>query len=264
VKALRFGLVRYLNTSPFRCGLGEVESASWVEEVPSRLLPLLEEGAVDAAVLPSLDLLTHPTLATLPGGCIASHGAAYSVRLFSRIPLRSVQAVALDISSRTSSALARILLEERDIHATFVDRPPDLGAMLADADAALLIGDPCMQIDASDLLVTDLGEEWLRLTGLPFVFALWAAQPGADHAALNALISDAKKTGLTQVERIATEEAERLGLDRELCLTYLRDHMHYDLNAPERVGLERFRRLAVKHGLIPNAGAIRLALEESP
>jgi chorismate dehydratase len=235
-----------------------------VDEIPSRLLPLLQHEQVDAAIIPSLDTLAHPTLAALPGGCIASRGAAQSVKLFGRIPLRSAQTVALDASSHTSSALTRIILEERGIHPKLVTMAPDLGQMLAEADAALIIGDPCIQADDSGLLVTDLGEEWARLTGLPFVFALWAARPEADHAALDAVIGEAKQTGLGQLERIVAEESERLGLDPELCLTYLRDHMRYDLNAAERAGLERFRRLAVKHGLIADAGAVRFALENGP
>jgi chorismate dehydratase len=261
---VRLGLVSYLNTAPFRWGLRETEDATCVDAVPSELLALLAEGEVDAATLPSVDLLTHPTLAALPGGCIASRGAAHSVRLFSRIPLRSVQTVALDASSHTSSALTRIILHERGIHPTFVDMPPDLPRMLAEADAGLLIGDPCMHADDPELLVTDLGAEWLELTDLPFVFALWVARAESEYAALNAVIVDAKNRGLAQLERIAQEEAASLGLDRQVCLTYLRDQMRYDLDAPERVGLERFRRMAVKQGLIHDVGPVRFALEDSP
>ncbi len=264
MRALRFGLVSYLNTSPFRCGLRELGLTEWVEDVPSRLLPLLEAGEVDAAILPAFDLLTHPAMTALPSGCIASRGPAHSVKLFSRIPLRDVQRVALDASSRTSSALTRVVLAERGVSPSFVAREPDLGRMLAEADAALMIGDPCMRADATDLLVTDLGEEWLHLTGLPFVFALWVARPDSDQAALSAAVGEAARKGVARVEAVAAEEAERLGLERSLCLTYLRDCMRYHLDADSRAGLERFRRMAVEHGLIPDAGPVRFALEESP
>jgi chorismate dehydratase len=257
----RLGLVSYLNTSPFRYGLQELGHTNWINEVPSRLLPLLESGEVEAAVLPALDALTHPELPLLPGSCIASHGTAYSVRLFSRIPLRQATTVALDTSSHTSAALTRIVLAHMGCSPAFIPMAPDLDAMLSAADAALLIGDPCMRADSSGLVVTDLGEEWLRLTGLPFVFAVWAARPGSDLAALTSLIARAKEIGRAAVEQVAREGSQRLGLDRELCLVYLRDHMRYDLTEPELAALEKYRQLCVAQNLIPDTGRVRVELE---
>lgn len=256
----RLGLVSYLNTSPFRYGLRELGHTSWINEVPARLLALLEGGQVEAAVVPSFDVLSHPELVVLPGSCIACRGAAHSVKLFSHIPLRQVTAVALDTSSHTSAAMARIILQSLGASPTYLPMPPDLDAMLKAADAALLIGDPCMRAEASGLLVADLGEEWLRLTGLPFVFAVWAAIAGADHADLVSLIAEAKRVGLANLARVAEEESERVGLDRQVCLAYLRDHMRYDLDDRARAGLERFRQLAVAQGLIADAGPVRFDL----
>jgi len=255
VSALPLGLVSYLNTSPFRYGLRALGHTNWINEVPSRLLPLLEAGQVEAAVLPSFDALCHPELRVLPGSCICSHGTAHSVRLFSRIALAHVTTIALDSSSRTSAALVRLIVRLHGGDPLFTTMAPDLASMLETADAALLIGDPCMRADASGLLVFDLGEEWLHFTGLPFVFALWAARPEADRASLSALVEEAKRLGLADLERIAAEESERLGLARGDCLSYLRDHMRYDLDERALGGLERFRQLAVEHGLIPDAGA---------
>jgi chorismate dehydratase len=257
VRSYSFGLVSYLNTSPFRFGLRELGQTRWRNEVPSRLLALLQEGDVEAAILPAFDVLRHPELPVLPGSCIASRGGAHSVKLFSRIPLGRATTVALDASSHTSAALTRIVFGLQQRTPSFVEMDPDLPRMLAAADAALLIGDPCMRADTSGLLVTDLGEEWLRLTGLPFVFALWAARPDADCAELTDVVTRAKWIGVAQVERVAQEESERVGLPRDICLTYLRDHMRYDLDQSALAGLERFRRLAVDQGLIPDAGPIR-------
>jgi chorismate dehydratase len=258
VKEHALGLVSYLNTSPFRYGLRALGQTKWIERVPALLLPLLQSGEVEAAVLPAFDALAHPELPVLPGSAIVSHGAAYSVRLFSRIPLRRVTTVALDASSHTSAALTRIVLGLQGGSPSYFAMSPDLTMMLNAADAALLIGDPCMRANTTGLLVTDLGQEWLRLTGLPFVFAVWAARPGADYAALAELIGEAKRKGLEALERVAEEECERVGLDRAVCLVYLRDHMRYDLDESARAGLERFRELAVKQGLIPDAGPFRL------
>jgi chorismate dehydratase len=150
-----------------------------------------------------------------------------------------------------------VALAEMGAHPTFLDMPPDLQRMLAAADAALLIGDPCMRADSSGLLVTDLGELWLELTGAPCVFALWAARPGADCAALDSLVTRAKEIGLSHLEQVADLESARLGFGREQVLTYLRDHMRYDLDGPTRVGLEKLRKLLVKHGLVADHGPVR-------
>lgn len=257
MKQHRLGLVSYLNTSPFRYGLRELGETDWMERVPSLLLPLLESGGVEAATLPAFDVLSHPHLPVLPESCIASHGAAYSVRLFSRIPLRRVSSVALDSSSHTSAALTRIVLHTQGCSPSYFSMSPDLTMMLNAADAALLIGDPCMRANTTGLLVTDLGQEWLNLTGLPFVFSVWVARPGADHGGLTRLIAEAKRKGLAAVERVAEEECERVALDRAVCLVYLRDHMRYDLDEGARAGLERFRQLAVEQKLIADAGPVR-------
>lgn len=251
------GLVSYLNTSPFRYGLRQLGHTNWINDVPARLLALIQSGQVDAAVLPAFDALSNPDLLVLPGSCIASLGAALSVKLFSRIPVRQVTTIALDSSSHTSAALTRVILAVQDWCPTYHTMAPDLNAMLDSADCALLIGDPCMRADTAGLVVTDLGEEWLRLTGLPFVFAVWAARSGVDCAALTRLISEAKWAGLANIEKVAHEESTRVGLTRDECLVYLRDYMRYDLNKPEQMGLERFRQLCVEQKLIPDAGPVR-------
>ncbi len=257
----RLGLVSYLNTAPYRFGLRQRGETDWVEDVPAKLLPLLESGEVEAAVLPTFDVLANTWLRPLPSACISSLGEAVSVRLFSRVPLRQVTSVALDTSSHTSAALVRVVFAELGAHPAFLDTPPDLSRMLASADAALLIGDPCMKAEPVDVLVYDLGAEWLELTGGPVVFALWAARPGADTAALDRLVGEARDVGLANLDRIAEEESRRLALEPEQVLTYLRDHMRYHLDGPARVGVETFRRLLVKHRLIPDHGAVRFELE---
>jgi len=177
--------------------------------------------------------------------------------------VRQVATIALDSSSHTSAALTCVILAVQDWCPTYHTMAPDLNAMLDSADCALLIGDPCMRADAGGLVVTDLGEEWMRLTGLPFVFAVWAARPEADSPALTRLIAEAKQAGISNIEKVADEESARIGLSRDECLFYLRDHMRYDLDKPEQMGLERFRQLCVEQKLIPDAGPVRF-VETSP
>jgi len=257
----RLGLVAYSNVSPFRYGLRQL-SVDYVDEVPAKLLPRLESGEVEAAILPAFDMLAHPGLIALPGTCIACDGPAMSVKLFSRLPLRFATTVALDADSHTSVALTRILLDTLGAHPQYLTLPPDLDQMLSRADAALLIGDPCLRAQpGQDVLVTDLGEAWKELTGLPFVFALWAAREGADYAALNALVLEALQIGLVNLPAVAAEEAPRLGLTPETMLIYLRDCLRYRLEEPYRAGLEQFRQMAISQELLSDGGPIRFALE---
>lgn len=257
---MRLGLVAYSNVSPFRHGLRQL-GVEYVDEVPAKLLPYLESGEVDAAILPAFDLLAHPELIALPGACIASDGPAMSVKLFSRLPLRFATTVALDADSHTSVALTRILLDASGAHPQYLTFPPDLDQMLTHADAALLIGDPCLRTQPGpDVLVTDLGEAWKELTGLPFVFALWATREGADCTALNALILEALQLGLADLPTVAAAEAARLGLSPDTMLVYLRDCLRYHLEEPYRAGLERFRQMAVTRGIVDRAGPVQYAL----
>ncbi len=257
----KLGIISYLNTAPFRYGLKRLGCAPWREAAPSQLLSLVQAGEVEAAIMPAFDVLSHPEVVALPGTCIASVGAAYSVKLFHRIPLRSVSTVALDTSSHTSAALTRIILEQYGAHPSFVNMPPDLDAMLASTDAALLIGDPCMQADASGLLVTDLGEEWHRLTGLPFVFALWGARLDADCASINQLVTEAAAIGLAELDTVAQEESGRAGLTPEEIVWYLRDYMRYTLDDAALAGLEEYRRRLVAAGMIGGGEGDRICVE---
>jgi chorismate dehydratase len=256
----RLGLVAYSNVSPFRYGLRRM-GVEFLDEVPAKLLPCLESGEVEAAIVPTFDVLAHPALIALPGTCIASDGPAMSVKLFSRIPPRFAERVALDADSHTSVALTRVLFDSFGAHPQYLTMPPDLDQMLTRADAALLIGDPCLRAQpAKEVLVTDLGEAWKELTGLPFVFALWAAREGADYAALNTLVLEALKIGLDELPTVAEEEATRLGLKPETMVVYLRDSLRYHLDESYRAGLERFRQMAQFRGLLDSEGPVRFAL----
>jgi hypothetical protein len=107
----RLSLISYLNTAPFRFGLKRLGHAPWTEALPSRMLPLVQSGEVEAAIMPAFDVLSHPAVVALPGTGIAVASVAYSVKLFHRVPLRFAETVALDPSSHTSAALTRIVLE---------------------------------------------------------------------------------------------------------------------------------------------------------
>jgi len=113
------------------------------------------------------------------------------------------------------------------------------------ADAVLLIGDRALAPPGSGSfqLVWDLGDEWCRWTGLPFVFAVWAARPGVEIHGLEPRLAAARDSGLANLAAIAAAEAAGHGLTVPQCLGYLRDNLHYQLGHAEREAMLRFERL---------------------
>jgi chorismate dehydratase len=176
-----------------------------------------------------------------------------SVTLFSRLPWADIRNVALDAGSRTSAALAEILLREQhgvrpQIRPLSLDAQPEN----ADADAVLLIGDRAMKACLPGYRYAfDLGEEWFRWTGLPFVYAVWAVRPGAKLRGVDVALQEAKGRGLENLGAIAEAEARSLALDAGFCRRYLETLLRFDLGEEEAAGLRRFYDLATKLGLAP-------------
>jgi chorismate dehydratase len=255
-RGLRVGAVQYLNTKPLVHGL----AAAGVDvsyDLPSRLADRLAAGRLDVALIPSIEVF-RGGYRVVSDACIGCRGPVMSVKLFFRTPPGRVETLAVDEGSRTSAALARILLAERHGVEPRVESLP-IGAGLGDtrADAVLLIGDRAIgdvagsRSGGSFQLMWDLGDEWCRWTGLPFVFAAWAARDGVDVGGLGRLLSAARDAGRANLAAIAAAEAASHGLTVPQCLGYLRDNLHYDLGPRERQSLDLFRRHAARLGLAP-------------
>jgi chorismate dehydratase len=262
---IRIGAVAYLNAQPLIFSLRRLAPrAKIVVDLPSRLADALADGRLDVAMIPSIEYARHPGCTIVSDACIACDGAARSVKLYSRVHVEQIRTLSLDEGSRTSAALARILLKEQyglepAIH------PLPIGAAVDDisTDAAVVIGDRGMLPTKADFdTVWDLGEQWFRWTGLPFVFAIWIARPGVDLHGLETVLAAARDDGLTRLEEIARREAPLLGLPEADCLSYLRDHLEFHLGQRQRQGLERFFALAGRHGLAP-AGATLVFYDDS-
>jgi chorismate dehydratase len=224
-----------------------------VMDHPSRLADALAAGRLDVAMIPSIEYARGQGYTIISDACIACRGPVRSVKLFGRVPVEEIRTLALDEGSRTSAALVRVLLQER-FGVQPQTLPLPIGATLADtpADAVLLIGDRGMAMaDGGFEFVWDLGEEWSRWTGLPFVFALWIARPGVELGGVGELLAAARDAGLTRLAEIARREAPLIGVPEEDCLTYLRDRLTFRFGPPERQGLERFYALAGQQGLAP-------------
>ncbi|MBI4832293.1 MAG: menaquinone biosynthesis protein [Candidatus Lindowbacteria bacterium] len=260
---LRLGGVPFLNARPLVRYLNLVDPPR-IElrlEVPSRLAQLMEQGQFAATTLPSIEYFRGRNYKIIPGISISADGAVESVRIFSKAPIEEMRSLALDRSSRTSVALAKIILKRKlGGLPKLVDCSPDTDLNRTDSDAMLLIGDPAMTVPSSDSVHTlDLGEEWKKLTGLPFVYAMWVARADADITGLQPKLQKARDDGLARLDEIAAEASNEMGLSLETCTRYLRDIMKYDLGERELEALRVFHEFAAQDGLCP--GDVKIAVD---
>jgi len=233
--------------------------------VPSQCAAQLQEGSADIGIIPSAAYVTVPGLLILPGVAIASRQAVQSILLVSRVPLERVRTVALDASSLTSVALTKVLFRrwwggDRQ----FVSMQPEIEPMLAHNDAAVLIGDPALKVDRSRYQSYDLAEEWIRLTGKPFVFAFWAVRQVALTEVSPALdlartFQESRDHGLARksLSKIASQWSSRVGLSEAEVRAYLTDNIYYFLDAPCLEGLQLFYRYAKECAVLPTVPPLR-------
>ena len=254
---LRVGAVSYLNAKPLYHRLTEFAPEVVLEmDVPSRLADRLAAGSLDVALIPSVEYLRGASLGheILPGFAIAAHGPVMSVKLFSRVPFRSIKRLALDAGSRTSQALTRVWLDAaHGVRPSSIESLP-MGVPIEEstADAVLLIGDRAMTVSHEPYFaVVDLAEAWNELTGLPFVFALWTVRKGVDLGDLPDVLERCRTEGLRSAQDIAEANGPRLGVAVSTCYDYLTDILSYDLGALEIEALRRFAEMTARLGLTP-------------
>lgn len=267
-RPVRLGAVSYLNVRPLVHGLDARPDLFTLRfDVPSVCARLLEAGEIDLGMVPSVAHLDRPGDRIVPGVCIGSDGPVASVALFSRRPVAEIRRIALDTSSRTSAVLTRILCARRfGISPSFVPMPPDLDAMLAAADAALIIGDPALFIDAAARGVQkiDLGQAWTEMTGLPFVWAFWAGRPDAADGEIVEALEQAAEAGMRDSDAVADAYCagapERLPLARR----YLREHLMFRLTPRAVDGLRAYYREAEAVGAVGAAPASLEFFEHHP
>jgi chorismate dehydratase len=273
---IRLGAVGYLNARPLVFGVERSPRFDLRFDVPSKCAELLHEGQIDLGLIPSVEYLRHPAGAGSPDGAayrivpdlaIASRGPVASVALFTTRPMPDVRSIAMDTSSRTSVALARVLCARHFRIAPAIEsHGPDLDLMLERCDAALVIGDNALfadhetirpQADAPRIEKIDLGEVWTSMTGLPFVWAFWAGRDGSLGAADVQELLQARDAGVTQSELIAERYFPGAPDRQRVAATYLRDNIKYSLGSDERAGLELFYRYAAETGIVDRTGPLR-------
>ena len=268
MKRLRISAISYLNTAPLMWDFenGDAGSAFDISyTVPSQCAAELAAGTADIGIIPAAAYASIPGLSILPGVAIASRRQVRSILLVSNVPLDRIRSVALDTSSLTSVALTKVLFSKWwGQGRSFTPMPPDIEKMMAEHDAGLVIGDPALRVDRSRYLTYDLAEEWIRLTGKPFVFAVWAVRQAALKNAppaldLAAIFQDSRDHGLlpASLDQIAREWAPRLGLSETEIRTYLTDNIYYDLDTGCLDGLQLFYRYANECGVLPATASLR-------
>jgi chorismate dehydratase len=253
------GAVSYLNSKPLVFGLEpRTERFELILDLPSRLADGLAARQLDVALIPSVEFFQHGDYTIVSDACIACRGPVWSVKLLSRVPMARIRTMALDEGSRTSIALASILLRQRfGLEPATVPLPIGADPGTAGCDAVLVIGDRAMHVSLDEYEeVWDLGDEWCRWSGLPFVFAMWVARSGVETTEVAAALQRARDAGVANLATIARREAPAAGLSEEACLGYLRDNLHFFLGPEERRGLDLFRELAAEFGFAPQVSSV--------
>ena len=237
--------VSYLNTLPLVWGMLHGPQQRLFDlsfAVPAVCADRLEAGEADIGIVPSVEI-PRLGLRTLKGTGIASRGAVRSILLVSKTDPRRIHTLATDSSSRTSVALARIILAQRyGCEPELVSMAPDLERMLARADAALIIGDPALRLDPATLpyRVLDLGSEWRELTSLPMVFAVWAGQPERVREEWEEAFTASYRYGAAHLDQILDANERDHSIPRALAEHYLTQNVVFELGPLEYEGLDRF------------------------
>lgn len=288
---VRVSIVQYLNTMPlvygFTHGLlrGKYELSF---TVPSQCAEALRSGEADIAIIPSIEYQRIEGLVVLPDLAIASKNEVRSLLVIAKKPIGDVRKIALDRSSRTTQAMVGILCAEHWKSAPeFVEMEPHLARMLAEADAALLIGDPALRVSIAmesaatrqpdgsticlpeaiglshaadeELHVYDVVQQWRRMTGLPAVLAFWAARR---ETATPEVVSDfiaSREYGMARIQEICAQAERELQLPKQALENYLRRNVDFSLDEENRCGLELYYRHSAELGLISLAKPVEWA-----
>jgi chorismate dehydratase len=216
-------------------------------EIPSVCADRLAAGSADIGLVPVIEA-KRQGLEFVPGLGIACNGPVRSILLVSHVPAPEIRTIAVDSSSRTSVALTEVVLRERfGVAPKLISHGPQLDAMLETADAALLIGDPALRFHPDELPyhVYDLGQEWKWMTGLPMVFAVWAAPPQVIDSEVVSILHASCDFGRRHIEEIIAAEGPRRGFAEQLVRQYLTHYIQFQLTAEFECGMKRFLDSAV-------------------
>jgi len=257
----RVSAVSYLNTSPLVWGLTRGPQQGLVDlrfDLPAECADALRSGAADIGLVPVIELARQPDLVVIPGSAIACTGPVRSILIVSKKPLEEIESLAADTGSRTSVVMTQTLLARKfGILPRVRPYPPKLTEMLEVADAALIIGDPALHLDpemteydGQPVHVYDMGVEWVETTGLPMVFAVWAAKRSSADPRFAAIFEESAAYGAAHIDEIVAAEAPRLGLSPDLVRDYVTRSISYTLGEDERRAMAYFLKAAGDLGIV--------------
>lgn len=251
--------VSYLNTVPLVWGMlhgGQRDVFDLRFALPSECADQIAAGDADIGILPAIEM-ARQKLDYFHGTGIACHGPVRSILLISKVPFHRIQSLATDSGSRTSVVLARIILDRKyGARPALFSRRADLYSMLSQADAALLIGDAALRVDPETLQQTglatlDLGAEWVTMTGVPMVFAVWSGRMEMIQPRFTRTFIDSAEFGLSRLNDIVESESKARGFETSLVRKYLTEHIVFKLGERDYTGLETFLDLASRLERLP-------------
>ncbi len=275
--------IRFLNPAPLMWDFEHPPRASLLAEryavesmMPSQCAAALASGAAAVGLVPISAFAENSQLRIVPGCAIAAKGPIRSLLLVVRAAtgLEGVRCIAADTSSRATLAYLEIMVRHYwRLPARFQPHLPDLDAMLAAADAALLIGDPALlaledreareQRTGERLIYLDLAAEWRTLAGLPWISAVWGVREECLHSPAERIrLTDdlvaSRDAGLANIDALVEEWAPRIAVPRATIHTYLSQNIHYTLDDECLEGMRRFYHLAAACGVLPALSDLRL------
>ena len=270
---IRVGIVKYLNTTPLVDGLEKLPQLALVPAAPSRLAGMLRSGEVDLALVSVIDAAAAKDLSMLSCGMIGCDGPTLTVRVFSAVPPDRVTTLAADTDSHTSIALAQVILKRaygRSVRVVAFDARERASREAAGTpewpETLLMIGDKVVTDSPPAVRYPhqlDLGEEWKKLTGLPFVYAVWmcrsadAADPAQRErlSVATALLDRQLRHNLTRMDRIILEKASEFRWPADLARKYLGELLRYRVGDRECEAVRRFFAECVGAGIVASAEA---------
>ena len=249
----RISASSYSNTAPliwsFLYGQNHGKVEIILDTAPARSAELLARDRVDAALVPVIAYQYIENVRLIPDVCVGAQERVRSVCLVTKgVDLSEVNSVSLDISSKTSVVLTKLIFREFiGVEPQWRDELPDVDTMLRTSDCALIIGDPALAIDETKYRKFDLVEIWRRYTGLGFVFAMWMTRKESSEIDFAA----ARDEGVGRIGEIASNYVSEIPLGRTEMETYLSKNISYSVAVSMRKGMEEYFKLSEKHKLIP-------------
>jgi chorismate dehydratase len=262
LNSLRIGCVKYLNARPLIRGWrGDVDF-----DHPSALCNKLAAGKLDVALVSSFEFLRNPIYRIVDDASISSDGPVYSVVVAHRCEITEIEEIELDPASETSANLLRCLIAERRLNPRLVQLGNTASPAVTKSEtwrrAHLLIGDQAIhfrQQYPNQFSFWDLGEQWEKLVGLPFVYALWLVRPEVvDPKRIANRLRALRDQNIGNLDNLVAEVAAgildpayRRELNHEFFVRYYRQHLRFNFGEKEKEGLQSFANLCIKHSLLP-------------